>query len=393
MNRRSLRALAAVDEDLMDSVRNAVLSEAGPLTPSRIATAVQASGRLLGTSGSLAAVERISAELQGFGPLQPLLRDPAVTDIFVNGPQSIWLDAGRGAERCGAAFDSEESLRALAARLVSAGGRRLDDSSPCVDVRLPGGFRVHAVIPPVSTSGTLLSLRIRRSSVFSLQELTVNGFIDATAAPLLRSLIESRLSFLISGAAGSGKTTLLSTLLGLCGRNERIVLIEDAAELNPAHPHVLSLESRHANAEGTGAVDLAELVRQALRMSPTRLIVGECRGAEVRELLAALNTGHAGGGTVHANSSADVPARLHALGALAGLSPQAVTLQTASAVDVVLHLERSGGRRRLAEIALVVLSDGQLTVVPALRRTAAGWSYRPGWTELERLLRTPTDER
>ena len=191
----------------------------------------------------------------------------------------------------------------------------------------------------------------------------------------MTAVVERRLNFLISGATGAGKTTLLSTLLGLCPATDRLVLIEDAAELEPEHPHVVTLEARHENAEGAGAVDLAELVRQALRMNPGRLVVGECRGSEVRELLMAMNTGHSGGGgTIHANSAADVPARLAALGALAAMSPESVFLQAASALDVVIHLTRWKGRRVVAEIAVVELRHGRLDVVAAvaLVRTTGG---------------------
>ncbi|MBG0738161.1 TadA family conjugal transfer-associated ATPase [Paeniglutamicibacter antarcticus] len=368
MIRRTARqGLRALDETLLDTVRRTVLSEAGPVTPLRVATAVRDSGRLLGTAGSLAAVESINAELSGLGPLQPLLKDLEVTDIFVNGPQSVWVDRGSGAELVDVFFTGENQLRALAVRLIAAGGRRLDDASPCVDVRLDGGYRVHAVLPPISAQGVILSIRIRRAEVFTLEELVTNGFAGPAIAAILRAVIAQRLSFLISGATGTGKTTLLSTLLSLCDAKERLVLIEDAAELEPDHPHVLTLEARHANAEGGGAVDLVELVRQALRMSPTRLIVGECRGAEVRELFSALNTGHrGGGGTIHANGATDVPARLAALGALAGLSAEAVAIQAVSALDVVVHLERGPSGRRVAEIGVVLLTEDGLEVAPAL---------------------------
>ncbi|WP_051389251.1 TadA family conjugal transfer-associated ATPase [Arthrobacter sp. 35W] len=392
MTRRLPVPAEAVDEDLLDTVRQSVLAQNGPVTALRVATAVRDSGRLLGAAGSLAAVERISAELNGLGPLQPLLKDPHVTDIFVNAPDSVWLDRGGGPEPAGVAFAGEPALRALAVRLIAAGGRRLDDSSPCADVKLDGGFRVHAVLPPVSAAGTLLSIRVRNQRPFTLAGLVSSGFVHPQLAPVLEALVAARLSFLISGATGSGKTTLLATLLGLCGPSERLVLIEDAAELEPDHPHVLTLETRHANAEGTGRIDLAELVRQALRMNPSRLVVGECRGAEVRELLAALNTGHSGAGsTMHANSAADVPARLAALGVLAGLDSAAIALQAASAVDVVLHVERGPAGRRLAQLAVVALSGTALEVVPALSLEEAvpdaGRIVRgPGWEALQRGL-------
>jgi pilus assembly protein CpaF len=381
-----------VDQTLLESVRESVMADSAPVTPARVAAAVQASGRLLGTGGALAAVESISAELNGLGPLQPLTRDPAVTDIFVNGPDTVWLDRGNGLERAPVIFAGEPQVRALAARLVAAGGRRLDDGSPCVDVRLDGGYRVHAVLPPISTAGTLLSVRIRRATVFSMSELRRDGmFGRGTSAglvqPVLERMVARRLSFLISGATGSGKTTLLATLLGLCHPGERLVLIEDAAELNPVHPHVVSLESRHGNLEGGGAVDLGELVRQALRMRPDRLVVGECRGPEVRELLQAMNTGHTGGGgTIHANAASAVPARLAALGALAGLSQDAVRLQVASAVEAVVHVERTATGRRVASIGIMEAGESGLGVSVALEVLNDRVGFGPAWPQLAARL-------
>ncbi|WP_414635184.1 TadA family conjugal transfer-associated ATPase [Arthrobacter ipis] len=381
------RAARVLDAGLLETVRESVMADAGPVTPSRVAAAVQATGKLLGTAGSLAAAERISAELNGLGPLQHLVRDPSVTDIFVNAPDSVWLDRGRGIERTTVTFAGEAQLRALAARLVGSGGRRLDDGSPCVDVRLEGGYRVHAVLPPISAAGTLLSIRIRREQVFTMGELRDGGMFGALVQCVLERMVEQRLSFLVSGATGSGKTTLLSTLLGLCHPGERLVLIEDASELNPVHPHVVSLESRHGNLEGGGAVDLGELVRQALRMRPDRLIVGECRGAEVRELLTAMNTGHTGGGgTIHANAAGAVPARLTALGALAGLGQDAVRLQVASALDVVVHVARSRQGRYVACVGVLAERPGGLDVAVALDVSTGRPVPGPAWEILAQRL-------
>lgn len=387
--RRQARVLDPrfLDSALLETVRESVMADAGPVTPSRVAAAVQATGRLLGTAGSLAAVERISAELNGLGPLQELTRDVHVTDIFVNAPDSVWIDRGQGLEPAGVSFSGEAQVRALASRLVAAGGRRLDDGSPCVDVRLEGGYRVHAVLPPISTAGTLLSVRIRREQVFTMDELRAGGMFGSVVQEVLERVVEQRLSFLISGATGSGKTTLLSTLLGLCSSAERLVLIEDASELNPVHPHIVSLESRHGNLEGGGEVDLGELVRQALRMRPDRLVVGECRGAEVRELLTAMNTGHTGGGgTIHANAATAVPARLTALGALAGMGQDAVRLQAASALDVVVHVERSGHGRHVACVGVVQDGPGGLTVVPALEAGRGQVGTGPAWEAMSKRL-------
>ncbi len=374
---------------MVDTVRRAVLAGDVRPTGAAFADAVGSSGRLLGSEGTLSALDRVRAELKGLGPLEHLLAEESVTDILVNGPADVWVDGTTGLRRIGRVFGTDDEVRALAVRLVAAGGRRLDDGCPAADVRLDG-LRVHAVLPPISTTGTLVSIRIRRARVFSLAELTADGTVALQMADALTLMMRSRLNFLISGATGTGKTTLLSTLLGLAGPQERVVLVEDAAELDPAHPHTVGLQSRHANLEGAGVLDLTELVRQALRMRPDRLVVGECRGAEVRELLAAMNTGHDGGGaTIHANSAEAVPARLSALAALAGLSADALALQAASALDVVIHVVRDARGRRVESIGLLELGQGTgLAVRPVLVdsgagcRRAAGWddfAHRVGW--------------
>jgi pilus assembly protein CpaF len=286
-----------------------------------------------------------------FGVLAPLVADPLVTDVFVNGPGEVWLDRGDGLVR--QPFDDldDARLRELAVRLISYGGRHIDEASPCVDVRLHDGIRVHAVLPPISPSGTLLSIRLPRVGHLGLDDLAATGLFDSIALATVTALVRDRANILISGAGGSGKTTLLSAILSSAPATDRIVAIEDVAELRVAHPHFVSLEARQANLEGAGEVGLQRLVREALRMRPDRLVLGECRGAEIRELLAALNTGHDGGaGTLHANSLADVPARLEALGALADMSQTAVARQTVSAIDAVLHLRRDHDARRLVEI-------------------------------------------
>ena len=205
--------------------------------------------------------------------------------------------------------------RELAVRLVASGDRHVDEATPCVDVRLGHGIRVHVVLPPVSPGGAVLSIRLPRARPFTIDELDADGYFGAVGAERVRGLVAARANLLVTGAGGSGKTTLLAALLAAAPADERIVVIEDVAELRIAHPHVVALEARQANLDGAGAIGLDRLVRESLRMRPDRLVVGECRGAELRELLGALNTGHDGGaGTVHANSLADVPARLEALG-------------------------------------------------------------------------------
>jgi pilus assembly protein CpaF len=299
-----------------------------------------------------------------FGPLAPYLALPAVTDVLVAADGALWLDEGAGLRRDTAWSLPEPELRALAVRLIARGGRHVDEASPCADVRIRDGVRVHVVLPPISTGGTLISVRVPRAARLSLDELEESGMVTRGQTDALRGAVAARRNVLVTGATGSGKTTLLAALLALAPPSERIVVVEDVAELRVAHPHVVGLEARQANLEGAGEVGLARLVREALRMRPDRLVVGECRGAEVRELFAALNTGHDGGaGTLHANSLADVPARIEALGALAGLDAFAVARQAASAIGLVVHLGRPAGRRRVEALGtLVVDPSGRLQV-------------------------------
>ncbi|PPG20963.1 TadA family conjugal transfer-associated ATPase [Rathayibacter toxicus] len=298
------------------------------------------------------------------GLLAPFAAKPDVTDLFVNGGCGLWVDRGGGAVREKSWTLDATGVRRLAIALVAAGGRHVDEASPCVDVRLRHGVRVHVVLPPVATGGTLISVRVPRSESWTLNDLHTAGMLDDDDRLLLRRAVSARWNLLVTGAGGSGKTTLLAALLGCALPQERIIVIEDVGELRPTHPHVVSLESRQPNLEGAGGIGLARLVREALRMRPDRLVLGECRGSELRELLSALNTGHDGGaGTLHANSLTDVPARLEALGALAGLGWEAIARQTVSSIDLVLHLERSGGRRHLASFGRFSLdSKGRLQI-------------------------------
>lgn len=300
-----------------------------------------------------------------FGPLAAHLDDPDVTDLFVNGAAGLFVDRGRGAVRAEGWHATEEEVRELAVALIGLGDRHIDDASPCVDVRLAGGIRVHAVLPPVAAEGTAISIRVPRLARPTLHDLHASGMFDDEAREGLRGAIARRENILVTGAAGAGKTTLLASLLGTALPHERIVTIEDVAELRLDHPHHVRLEARQANLEGAGAIGLARLVREALRMRPDRLVVGECRGEEVRELLSALNTGHDGGaGTLHANGLHDVAARLEALGSLAGLDDHAVARQVASAIDLVVHVAREpDGTRRLQAIGRpVVGADGRLGI-------------------------------
>ncbi|MFD1719844.1 TadA family conjugal transfer-associated ATPase [Georgenia deserti] len=331
----------------------------------------------------------VRAEIRGAGPLQGLLDDPAVTDVLVNGGEGgVWVDRGTGLEPCHIEGLDAAAVRGLATRLAAASGQRLDDASPVVDGTLPDGTRLHAVLPPLSATGTLISLRAHRPRAFTVEELVAGGTVPRPLAPVLRAMIDRRANVLVSGATGSGKTTLLAALLSLVPPTERIVCIEESAELQPAHPHVVHLQVRRANVQQVGGVPLADLVRAAMRMRPDRLVLGECRGAEVRDVLGALNTGHEGGwATVHANTVTDVPARLVALGSLAGLTEATMTAQAVSALDAVVHLRRGrDGLRRLDEIGVLVRDGGQLRCDQAVVADATGPVPGPAWDRLAARL-------
>ncbi|MFG3398186.1 TadA family conjugal transfer-associated ATPase [Streptomyces parvus] len=376
-------------DELLDAVRQRLARSGAAPTPAGVAAALRAQGRLLGDAEVLGTAAELRGELVGTGVLEPLLADPEVTDVLVSAPDRVWVDRGGRLQLTGVTFPDAAAVRRLAQRLAAVAGRRLDDARPWVDARLPDGTRMHAVLPPVAVASTCLSLRVVRPRAFSLAELVDAGTVPPGGDRILRALVEARISYVISGGTGAGKTTLLSSLLGAVGANERIVLAEDSAELRPDHPHVVRLESRPANQEGAGRVTLRDLVRQALRMRPDRLVVGEVRGAEVTQLLAALNTGHEGGcGTVHANAAEHVPARLEALGTAAGLDRVALHSQLAAALSVVVHLVRDrAGRRRVAEVHVLERdAAGLVFTVPALSWGAGGFVPERGWERLRSLI-------
>ena len=372
LDARSSSALdgASVSPELLDRVRGTLAVTGAKPTPAHVAAALRADGTICGDAMVLAVVTALRREALGAGPLDTLLAEPGITDILVNGPDEVYIDRGRGLERVFVRTGDEPAIRRLATRLAAAAGRRLDDATPYVDVRLSDGTRFHAVLAPVAAPGTCLSLRVPSRHVFTLDDLVTAGALPPAGTPILRDLLDSRLAFLISGGTGTGKTTLLNTLLSLADPSERLILVEDASELRPDHPHVVRLEARPPNIEGTGEISLRDLVRQALRMRPDRLVVGEVRGSEVVDLLTALNTGHEGGcGTIHANSASDVPARLEALGALAGLTREALHSQLASALHAVVHLTRApDGTRRITEIQTFARHPtGPVTTHPAVQ--------------------------
>ena len=364
-----------VSAELLERVRGILAAQGSEPTPARVAAALRSDGGVFGDSTVLAVVAALRREALGAGPLDGLLSEPGITDILVNGPNEVFVDRGSGLERVTVRTGDEPAVRRLATRLAATAGRRLDDATPYVDVRLADGTRFHAVLSPVAAPGTCLSLRVPSRKVLGLDDLIAAGSLSIGGASVLRDLLDARLAFLISGGTGTGKTTLLNSLLSLVNPAERLVLVEDSSELRPDHPHVVRLEARPPNVEGSGEISMRELVRQALRMRPDRLVVGEVRGAEVVDLLSALNTGHEGGcGTVHANSAADVPARLEALGALAGLNRDALHSQMSSALHAVVHLVRGpDGLRRVAEIrTLTRQPNGLTTTTPAVELTPDG---------------------
>ena len=350
-----------MSDSLIDRVRERLVAESGQIRPAAVAAAIRAeSGGLLGDTEVLSNLRLLETELTGAGILDPLLAGDDVTDVLVTSPAEVWIDDGNGLRRSDIRFTDEAAVRRLAQRLAIAAGRRLDDAQPWVDGFLGGlgsgrfGVRLHAVLPPIAAAGSCISLRVLRPAALDLTALAAAGALAPQAARVLDQIITARLAFLVSGGTGAGKTTVLAAMLGAVPASERILCVEDAPELAPPHPHLVRLVARAANVEGMGEVTLRDLVRQALRMRPDRLIVGEVRGAEVVDLLSALNTGHAGGaGTVHANSPAEVPPRLEALGALGGLDRDALHSQLAAAVQAVVHVSRGPGGRRVEQIAVL----------------------------------------
>jgi pilus assembly protein CpaF len=330
----------------------------------------------------------LADELSGFGPLAPLVRAETVTDVLVDGRGCVWTDGADGLRQTGTILPPER-VRQLAVRLLHRAGRRLDAAVPMADARVDG-IRVHAVLPPLSGAGPLLSLRVpsaRRPSLAALAEDWPDG---ARWQAVVRHLVAAHATVLVSGATGTGKTTLLSAALGEADPAERIITVEDTLEAAPEHPHVVALQTRSANAEGAGEVPMAELIRQALRMRPDRLVVGECRGAEVAEMLTALNTGHQGAwGTLHANSADDVPARLTAMGALAGWSAESLTAQVRAGVDAVLHLRRdAAGRHPVCLAVPAAEEDGAgLRMLPVLTGVDGRAVRGPGWDVLADRMR------
>ncbi|AWB84981.1 TadA family conjugal transfer-associated ATPase [Corynebacterium liangguodongii] len=366
-------ARVAAREDIVAKVKRRLADEPGA-DPARLSALIREEAVVLSDVDVLEIMRALRDETTGAGPLEPLLASPLVSDICVNGPGAVFVDRGGGLERTEITFAADADVRRLAARLAAGCGRRLDDAQPFCDGHLTRDdgtlVRFHAVIAPVAQAGTCISLRVLRRTAATLSQLHNSGAMDAERLAALAGVVRRRRAFVVIGGTGAGKTTLLSAMLAEVDPAERIVVIEDTLELAPAHPHVVNLTSRAANAEGAGRIELSDLLRQALRMRPDRIVVGEIRGAEVVDLLSALNTGHDGGaGTLHANSIEEVPARLEALAALGGLDRASLRSQLAAALDVIVVMKRHrDGARRLDQLGVVEPDPLRVRVVWDARR-------------------------
>lgn len=305
----------------------------------------------------------ITDEIGGLGPLAVLMADPQISDILVNGPKDVWIDKNGKLQKSKIEFDDHAHVRRVLDRLVSESGKHLDIGSPSVDAKLYDGSRLHAIIPPLCASGPVISIRRFRLDILDLNTLVAQSFLNDAMRTFLINAVTARMNMVIAGGAGAGKTTLLKILASHIPDDERVIAIEETAEMNIQHPHVISLEARTVNTEMRGEISLRELVRNALRMRADRIIVGEVRGEEVMDMLQAMNVGHDGSlTTVHANSASEVVMRLETLALLSSsnIPKAAITRMIVTAVDLIIHVARfSDGKRRITSITELILSDGQ----------------------------------
>ena len=317
-------------------------------------------------------IDEVLDETFGFGPLEALLKDPTISDILVNGPHKIYVERRGKLEKTDIKFRDNDHLLQIIDRIVSKVGRRVDETSPMVDARLPDGSRVNAIIPPLALDGPTMSIRRFGANPLKLEDLLNYKAFTPEMAMLMEACITARLHILISGVTGSGQTTLLNTLSSFIPHDERVITIEDAAELQLQQDHVVRLETRPANIEGKGRIDTRDLVRNALRMRPERIIIGECRGAEALDMLQAMNTGHAGSmTTLHANTTRDAQSRLETMIMMAGmdLPIKAMRQQISSAVDVIIQANRlQGGPRKITSISEVMGMEGEVIIMQEIFR-------------------------
>ena len=322
---------------------------------------------ILGRAERQRLFEQIVAEILGYGPLQPLLVDPTITEIMVNGADQVYVERAGKLERTNLTFESDEHVMRIIDRIVAPLGRRIDESSPYVDARLPDGSRVNAVIPPIALNGPTLTIRIFAKVPLTIENLIEFGTITPEAVEFCRACVVARLNIVVSGGTGSGKTTLLNVLSGFIPESERIVTVENAAELQLRQEHVVTLESRPPNIEGKGEISIRDLVVNCLRMRPDRIVVGECRSGEALDMLQAMNTGHDGSlTTAHSNSPRDTLARLETMVLMAGmdLPVRAIREQISSAVDLIVHEERMrDGTRKVVNVTEVQGMEGEVIVM------------------------------
>ena len=347
--------------------------------PGRIRALVEREAALLDPAARDALTARVAERSFGLGPLEPLLRDPSVDEVMVNGPGAVFVERDGAIEPAGVAFGSEAELRHAIERVLAPLGRRVDEAEPLCDARLPDGSRVNVIVPPLAVDGPVLTIRRFRRAGFSPDDLVANGTWTAPLRELLAGAVRARLNVLVSGGTGSGKTTTLNALSSFIGAGERVVTVEDAAELRLQRAHVVRLEARPASLEGRGEVTVRRLVRNALRMRPDRIIVGEVRGAEALDMLGAMSTGHDGSlSTVHAGSAEEALRRVETLALMAdlGLPHAAIREQVADALDLVVHQSRMpDGSRRVVAVAEVV----RVAAGPAARTLYSLRDGRPTW--------------
>jgi len=379
---------SAPPADLHLVVRRRCAELALEVNADNIAAVLRDVAPLMSHAARLATVNDILLQFEGMGPLAAILADPDVTDVVVNSFDQVWIDRGQGMERVPCGWQDESHLRNFAIRLASLANRRLDEAVPWVDARLANGIRLHAIIPPLSVNGTSISLRVPSLKTLTLERLVHLGAMSPAGASTLKQVVRAGLSFVVCGGTGSGKTTVLNAMLAQVPDEDRIVVIEDSTELSIDHPHVVSLASRAANVEGVGEVTMRTLVRQALRMRPDRLIVGEVRGVEVVDVLAAFNTGHEGGAvTIHANSAQSVPIRFETLGFMANLPSHATHAQVAGGIDVIVELGRSvTGKRQARALHVLSLNSAGMTVVAPALDLVTDQEFEPGFDHLQNLL-------
>lgn len=343
-----------VNEKLLERVKSQLATAGTALTEIEISQALRNSGALESGPELIALARSIRSTLVGYGPLETIMQRSDITDVLIHGDGRVFIDSAVGMTFVGKLFSDATSVRSYAQRLAMQAGRRLDDAHPYVDAKLADGNRMHALLPPVAVGGPQISIRIPSRKPFSFSELIAQQCLTVAAAADLAELITNRDSFLVIGATGAGKTSLLASMLALVAPTERLVVVEESTELRIDHPHLVQLEAKPATADGVGAIGMAELVRQTLRMRPDRIIIGEIRGAEVLDLLLAMNTGHTGSAaTLHANSAVEVPARIAALGLLAGIAANLSIEWLLQGIPKIVQIKRISGQRVVTSISAV----------------------------------------